>query len=44
MAKCNLCQQDKKLIKGSHIIPDFFYKEAGLYNKKHQLYKIEIVK
>ena len=41
MAKCKLCQQDKKLIKKSHIIPDFFYKESGLYNEKHQLHKIE---
>ncbi len=41
MAKCKLCQQDKELLKRSHIIPDFFYKESGLYNEKHQIHKIE---
>ncbi|MCD4745063.1 MAG: hypothetical protein K8R58_02065 [Bacteroidales bacterium] len=39
--KCNLCQQEKKLITKSHIIPEFFYREAGVYNEKHYMYKIE---
>ena len=30
---CKLCQQDKPLIKKSHIIPDFMYQ--GLFNEKH---------
>ena len=33
--KCKLCNQDKKLLRHSHIIPDFAYK--GLYNDKHQI-------
>ncbi|HPE09228.1 MAG TPA: hypothetical protein PLT28_05740 [Saprospiraceae bacterium] len=41
MATCKLCQEEKPLIKKSHIIPDFFYKESGLYNEKHQIHKIE---
>lgn len=30
---CRLCKSEKKLIKRSHIIPDFMYK--GLFNDKH---------
>lgn len=41
MPICSLCQKEKKLIKKSHIIPDFFFKESGLYNEKHQIHKIE---
>jgi hypothetical protein len=33
---CKLCHQDKKLLKHSHIIPDFAYK--GIYDEKHQIY------
>ena len=36
MKKCQLCGQEKKLIK-SHIIPEFMYKE--LYNKEHRFYE-----
>jgi hypothetical protein len=42
MEKCKLCQQEKPLIKKSHIIPDFLYKCSGIYNEKHQIHKIEI--
>lgn len=41
MPICNLCQKEKKLIEKSHIIPNFFYKESGVYNEKHQIHKIE---
>ena len=35
MTICKLCQEDKKLIKKSHIIPDFLYKK--IYDEKHKL-------
>jgi hypothetical protein len=41
MKQCKLCHETKILIKKSHIIPDFFYKELRLYNDKHQIHKIE---
>jgi hypothetical protein len=39
---CKLCNQTKPLLKKSHIIPDFFYVQAGLYNEKHQIHKISV--
>lgn len=42
--KCKLCNQTKPLLNKSHIIPDFFYVQAGLYNEKHQIHKIDIQK
>lgn len=42
MAKCYLCKKEKPLIKKSHIIPDFFYRECGVYNEKHKIHKIDI--
>jgi hypothetical protein len=39
---CNLCKEDKKLIKKSHIIPDFFF--TNLYDEKHRLIKFDIIK
>src|ERR1700722_9313027 len=36
MPICKLCLQNKKLLKKSHIIPDFMYKE--LYDKHHRIY------
>jgi len=33
--KCSLCNKEKKLIRTSHIIPDFMYK--GIYDEKHKL-------
>lgn len=38
MAICKLCHKEKKLIKKSHIIPDFMYQ--GLYTDKHKIYKL----
>ena len=42
MRICKLCNQEKKLLKKSHIIPDFFYKHSGLYDSKHQISKLQI--
>jgi len=39
--RCSLCKQEKKLIKKSHIIPEFFYRETKLYDEKHKMNKIE---
>ena len=41
---CRLCRKTKPLLKKSHIIPDFFYEQAGLYNDKHQIQKFKIQK
>ena len=35
--KCKLCQKDKKLLRKSHIISDFLYKD--LFDSKHRLYE-----
>lgn len=40
--KCKLCNQEKNLIKKSHLIPDFFFK--SLYNEHGRLIKIDAVK
>jgi len=40
--KCKLCLQEKPLLKKSHIIPDFFYVQAGMYNESHRIHKIEV--
>lgn len=37
--KCKLCDEDKILIKKSHIIPDFMH--DGLYDKDHKLFRID---
>ena len=42
--KCKLCMQEKPLLKKSHIIPDFFYVQAGLYNESHHIQKINVQK
>jgi hypothetical protein len=42
LKRCNLCLQEKKLLKESHIIPEFFYVKSGLYDEKHYINKIEI--
>jgi len=34
---CNLCKLEKKLIKKSHIIPDFVYRNSGMFDDKHRL-------
>jgi len=35
--KCKLCLQEKELLKKSHIIPDFMYKE--MFDEKHRMIK-----
>jgi len=35
-AKCHLCLQQRTLC-NSHIIPEFFYEQMGLYDSKHRL-------
>jgi|ERR1035437_4179855 hypothetical protein len=37
MTICKLCKKDTTLLKRSHIIPDFYYRECRLYNENHQL-------
>ena len=37
---CQLCKEDKTLIKNSHIIPNFLYK--GLFDAKHRLVSINL--
>jgi hypothetical protein len=39
--KCNLCLQDKELLKNSHIIPDFMYRE--LFDEKHRFVKGNLI-
>lgn len=39
--KCKLCNENKKLIKCSHIIPDFMYK--GLFNEKHFIAPVDLI-
>jgi len=41
MAICKLCKVEKQLIKKSHIIPEFLYKE--LYDEKHQMLKFDAI-
>jgi hypothetical protein len=36
MATCRLCLKEKQLIKKSHIIPDFMYRD--LYDENHQIF------
>jgi len=42
MSICKLCLQDKKLIKKSHIIPDFLYRHSGMYNEQHKIYSFTL--
>lgn len=37
---CKLCLKDNKLIRNSHIIPDFMYK--GLFDDNHRLHEVDI--
>ncbi len=41
MKICKLCQSGQKLLKKSHIIPEFLYK--SLYDKNHRLVKFDAV-
>ena len=38
--KCKLCNKDKKLIKKSHIIPEFMYQD--LFDEKHRIFEVLI--
>lgn len=38
---CNLCLQEKELIKKSHIIPEFIYRNSGVYDDKHRMYSFD---
>jgi len=42
LGTCRLCMQTAPLLNKSHIIPDFFYDQAGLYNEKHKIHKFKI--
>jgi len=42
MTTCKLCLQNKKLIKKSHIIPDFMYRQSGLYDERHKLRRLTV--
>lgn len=37
---CNLCLKEKELIKKSHIIPDFLYRQSEMYDDKHRMYSL----
>lgn len=37
---CQLCLQEKKLLKNSHIIPNFLYK--GLFDQKHKIVSVNL--
>lgn len=37
---CQLCLEDKTLLKNSHIIPNFLYK--GLFDKKHKIVSVNL--
>src|SRR5665647_2165945 len=38
---CRLCNEKKKLLKRSHIIPDFMYK--GLFDENHFIAQIDLI-
>ena len=37
IGKCNLCLKEKELIKKSHIISDFMYRNSGMCDEKHTI-------
>jgi hypothetical protein len=39
---CKLCLKDKKLVRQSHIIPDFMYKD--IFDEKHRLFEVTFTK
>ncbi|MGQ1947730.1 hypothetical protein ACT3CD_11590 [Geofilum sp. OHC36d9] len=41
MPKCKLCNEEKPLIKKSHIIPNFMYKD--LYDENHRIRKFDAI-
>jgi hypothetical protein len=42
IGECKLCKERKPLLKKSHIIPEFFYAQSGVYNDKHQMHSLEV--
>lgn len=42
MSKCKLCKEEKKLVKESHIIPDFMYNHSGLFDEDHKIVKVTV--
>lgn len=42
LGKCKLCLQEKDLIGKSHIIPDFMYRDGGIYHQNHTIKKIDL--
>lgn len=34
---CKLCLKEKELLKKSHIVPDFIYRESEIYDAKHRI-------
>ncbi len=43
MSTCKLCDKEKKLLKKSHIISDFFYRQGNLYDGHHKLNRISVL-
>lgn len=41
LGRCKLCLQEKELIGKSHIIPDFMYRDGGIYHQNHTIKKID---
>ena len=35
---CKLCLKEKELLKKSHIVPDFIYRESQIYDAKHRIH------
>lgn len=42
VGKCRLCLQEKPLLKKSHIIPDFIYRDSEIYHHDHTIHKIDL--
>ncbi len=41
---CKLCLNEKPLLKKSHIIPDFIYRDGNIYHTDHSIQKINLAK
>lgn len=42
VGRCRLCLQEKPLLKKSHIIPDFIYRNSKIYHDDHTIHKIDL--
>ena len=42
MGFCKLCLEEKPLLKESHIIPDFIYRQSNVYDKNHKITQLEV--